>query len=257
MPRPASIRRSIPELEELLGKLTKAWPKNHTPDYRPLVAELGQPDNILSILTTILHDPCTLSDIARRSYRHVNNFDKIVIVGNSEPLSYRLTLHWWQPPYSPNERGHEMIHDHRFNFWSTILAGTLTSEIYEAASSLSNRQDESHIYNRYKYIPERAGALDFRDLYEFQGNVRLNKVGTHHERVGNTYQLDASTTHRVLLPRAAATCTLVLRGPRLRGFSHIYNTTYPRKSIALQHKMFSETQLKIRLARLIYSMQRI
>src|SRR5688572_28976068 len=92
-----------------------------------LIGEIGARDRIIRLIDELLDSESLLGEVAARSYRHVNLFDKIVLVGNSDPSAYRLTFHLWLPPYTDPELRQELIHEHRFDFWSTILTGTLRS----------------------------------------------------------------------------------------------------------------------------------
>lgn len=93
-----------------------------------LVRRLGEAPCISGLIGGILQDDVLMDEIAGRSYRHVNHFDKIVLVDTGAQLGYRLTLHAWCPPYTEKELKDELIHDHRFSFWSTILTGRLVSQ---------------------------------------------------------------------------------------------------------------------------------
>src|SRR5215469_15426772 len=98
-----------------------------------LIDRIGQPEYFISILEQILNEKDLRTDIAHRSYRHVNHFDKIVLIDSENEQGYRLTLHLWTPPYTEKELSDELIHDHRFSFWSTILTGDLLSENFVKA----------------------------------------------------------------------------------------------------------------------------
>src|SRR5581483_12000647 len=70
---------------------------------RRLISSISERSRVVRILQEILLDRKMLTDIAARSYRHINHFDKIVLIGNGDPCAYRLTLHLWQPPYTERE----------------------------------------------------------------------------------------------------------------------------------------------------------
>jgi len=179
--------------------------------------------------------------MAGRSYRHVNHFDKIVLVDSEIPSDYRLTLHLWMPPYSEIELNEELIHDHRFSFWSTILVGSLASQNYV-------RAPDGKKYRQYRYIPEERDSLNF---YKFMGEERLVATGDVCEAAGQAYYLPYNRIHRVVLPRTSIVCTLVLRGPRENNHSNVYNTVYPRESVEMKPIMFSSEQVKQKLQELL------
>jgi len=173
----------------------------------------------------------------------VNHFDKLVLIDNADPSSYRLTLHLWRPPYTGSELRDELIHDHRFNFWSAILAGVLVSESFV-------QSDAGSAFRQYHYVPE-LRSMAFRDFYEFAGEIRLAKKGMQRRCAGESYHLSASSIHRIVLPQTGITCSLVLRGPRLRRYSTVFNTDYPACNTQFENKMFSGLELRRRLAELL------
>jgi len=49
----------------------------------------------------------------------------------------------------------------------------------------------------------------------------------------------------------SVTCSLVLRGPRLREYSTVFNTEYPRFNTHFSNSMFSTEELATRLTALL------
>lgn len=212
-----------------------------------LIAYLGRPDTAVPMLKEVLLSERLLGEVAARSYRHINHFDKIVLVGNDDPAAYRLTLHLWRPPYSETQVRDELIHGHRFNFWSTILTGTLTSENYL-------RSVQGQAFREYRYVPE-LRAQTFRDFYEFAGETHLAASNTSVRRAGESYYLSAPSIHKIVLPRRTMTCSLVLRGPRLRHYSTVFNTAYPAQNAQFDNTMFSPGELAERLGALLHALE--
>jgi hypothetical protein len=58
------------------------------------------------------------------------------------------------------------------------------------------------------------------------------------------------------LPRKTITCSLVLRGPRLKEYSCVYNTSYPERNTVLNNNMFSPRDLEYRLSQLVSALER-
>ena len=229
----AQLRRTVMSLPTDLGTETNS--RN-----RLLIQRLGHASCALELLNQVLTDDNLLGEIAARSYRHTNHFDKIVLVGSDNPVSYRLTLHLWMPPYTAAELSDELIHDHRFSFWSAILAGTLISENFK-------RSHAGTRFRQYRYVPE-LRSQTFQDIYEFAGEATLAKSGVSSREAGESYYLPAPSIHRVVLPAANLTCSLVLRGPRLRNFSTVFNTAYPGTDVRYANAMFSTRTLSIKIA---------
>src|SRR5262249_29822005 len=161
--------------------------------------------------------------------RHVNHFDKIVLVDSADEHGYRLTLHLWNPPYSEQEINDELIHDHRFSFWSNILTGTLVAEDFARTSDGS----AGRRLRQRQYAPEKGALSTMSNFYTFVGEAQLAKQRVTKKPAGQAYHLNYERTHRVVLPREEMTCTLVLRGPRMRNHSNVFNTSYPSQNTTL------------------------
>ncbi len=233
-------RLSLDELEQAIGRLPTD--PGAVDRKKPLFVQwLARPKIMLSILNQVIKDDDVLARVAGRSYRHVNHFDKIVLVDADAIRGHRLTLHLWRPPYSETELNDELIHDHRFSFWSAILTGNLISQAFRTV-------DEAGLeFRSYRYIPERRAATTRVNFYEFCGHARLKRTEISTMSVGESYYLPYESIHRVLLPRDGMTCTLVLRGPRERPYSNIYNTTYPVTDTESPTQPFASDELAQKL----------
>lgn len=209
-----------------------------------LVRRLGEGPCISGLLGRFLEDETLLDKIAGRSYRHVNHFDKIVLVDTGAQLGYRLTLHAWCPPYTEKELNDELIHDHRFSFWSTILTGRLVSQNFSRPEDADAPSAHPRVgFQQYRYSPEKQGVSTTSNFYEFVGETELEVTGDSIEEQGNAYHLEYHRIHRVVLPLESMTCTLVLRGPRERNFSNVYNTAYPSTDTTSGNVMFTREEL--------------
>lgn len=191
------------------------------------------------LIKEILNNNELLEIIARRSYEHVNHFNKIVLIDNLNIKGFRLTLHSWSCHYDDKTLEQELIHNHRFSFWSHIYRGTLLSENFKEASSFSI---EKKAFRKYIYRPSQTGNIH---TCEFDKEVQLTKLDNHIFEQGQSYYLNFDITHRVLLPqRHQNLCTFVLRGPRERDYTNTYNTFYPDQGIKSDTPMMSPEQLK-------------
>jgi hypothetical protein len=233
-------------LQKTIHSLGDAFEETDILENMALLRDISRPASILPVLKEIMLDEAQLSRISSRSYRHVNHFDKIVLVEAGVPNGYRLTFHMWDPPYSERELQDELIHDHRFSFWSAVLTGTLTSqEFTECESGLE--------FRNYQYTPENNSLENF---YAFCGKKRLRPSNRVAENAGGVYFLHYTSTHRVIIPRDSMTCTLVLRSPRARNFSNVYNTTYPTTDATVGNQMFSADEMFSRLSRLYSAIEK-
>jgi hypothetical protein len=205
------------------------------------IEAVAQPESVIELLGSLLDDAERLEAVARRSYRHVNHFDKIVLVDSDPELGHRLTLHLWNPPYSDTDLEEELIHDHRFSFWSAILAGDLVSQNFQ-------RADEGRVYREYRYVAEKRMHTGPMNFYTFIGEVTLRTASVTTHTAGQTYHLASERIHQVMLPRTRLTCTLVLRGPRERGYANVYNTRYPPTDVQTPNRSFSPSELAGKLS---------
>lgn len=203
--------------------------------------------NILRILIKeVLEDKNLLKTIAARSYEHVNHFDKIVLIDNHDPKGYRLTLHMWDNNYSKKVLEEELIHNHRFSFWSHVYFGNLVSENFiESKHNSIEKKD----FNKFTYRPSTTGNIH---SCVFTEKKQLTKLKNLCVAQGKTYYLNYRTIHRVLLPKKGhMLCTFVLRGPREREFTNTYNTFYPERGIQSSVPMMTPLQLKHKLVKLL------
>lgn len=242
----APNRLSLTELGHLLGDLSETLNDEQTAANLELIDRLGRPSCIVGLLDEYLKDDDVLDEIAGRSYRHVNHFDKVVLFDSADGCGYRLTLHMWIPPYTEKELHDELIHDHRFSFWSTILTGRLVSQNF-ARPGDAPADTPLLPFRQYRYSPEKLGAATQSNFYEFVEEAPLHMTGDTVEEQGNSYHLQYHRIHRVALPLHAMTCTLVLRGPRERSFSNVYNTAYPSTDTQTKNVMFSREELTAKL----------
>ena len=242
------------DLVTLLNGLPREVDERQSDYNLGLVRRLGAAPCITGVLNRILADEALLDEVAGRSYRHVNHFDKIVLVDTGAQCGYRLTLHAWCPPYSEKELNDELIHDHRFSFWSTILTGRLVSQNFARPKDADAPSDSPRIgFQQYRYSPEKQGVSTTSNFYEFVGETELEMTGDSVEEQGNAYHLKYHRIHRVVLPKESITCTLVLRGPREREFSNVYNTAYPTTDTTSGNVMFTRAELTVKLNRILAS----
>lgn len=198
------------------------------------------------LIKEILDNDKLLEEIALRSYEHVNHFDKIVLIDNSDPKGYRLTIHSWNCNYGKEIPDEELIHNHRFSFWSHIFRGNLTSENFLEAEEFSI---EKKTFNRYVYRPSSTGNI--HDC-EFDVKAQLDKIETVKHSKGDVYYLNYKITHRVLLPKEGDNlCTFVIRGPREREYTNTYNTFYPERGTSSSVPMMTKEELRQKLIKIL------
>jgi hypothetical protein len=179
-----------------------------------------------TLIKNVLADENLLKKISGRSYEHVNHFDKIILIDSDDPSGYRLTIHYWPGSYDERTLKQELIHNHRFSFWSHVYKGVLCTENFKESAALSK---DKAVIRRYIYRPSATGNVHTCDL---DGETQLDQLPNITHREGETYFLTYDSTHRVILPiDGEKICTFVLRGPRQREYTNTYNTFYPDRGI--------------------------
>lgn len=210
------------------------------------IDHIGNNDLITELIKEIVEQDSILDIIAKRSYEHVNHFDKIVLVDNKDPNGYRLTIHYWNGNYSSKILRQELIHNHRFSFWSFIYKGTMRSENFIESSTPSVEKKD---FRRYVYRPSKTGNIH---TCEYDGKAQLQRLEDIVVDEGNSYFMNFKNTHRVILPETGkGLCTFVLRGPREREHTHTYNTFYPERKTDSIVPMMERDQLKNKLIEIL------
>lgn len=215
--------------------------KNDSPRTRAanssFVAAMAKPEVIGSIIRQILAGGHEVAEIARRSYRPAANFDEIVLIDAADIRSYRLTLRLWDPPYTVGDIAEASIHDHRFGFWSAVLIGSVTTETF-------TRDASGMPFNEYQCVPEKHGELTVGDRYTPMGLTYLAAGAAAVAGPGGVSYLPYHRIHRVVFPDDLV-CTLVMRGPRQRNYTSVYNNYRPLSSY--KHEAFSPAELAEKL----------
>lgn len=194
------------------------------------------------LVRRVLSDEDLMNTISARSYHHVNHFDKIVLIDSGDPSGYRLTLHYWPGNYDDRILSQELVHDHRFSFWSHIFRGKLHTENFRVSDTDSN---DNVKLRRYIYRPSKTGNIHTCD---FDAEVSLEQLDDIIHNHGQSYFLRYDSTHRVVLPNEGERiCTFVLRGPRHREFTYTYNTFYPARGTESSVPMMSTDMLRAKL----------
>ena len=225
---------------------TETWVKGLAKENDHLLKEnlaslrvLGEKQNVTLLLREVISDPALLSSIASRSYTHINHFDKIILI-DAPSHNYRLTLHVWWPINQNKQLDDEPMHDHRFDFWSTILTGKLKSYYFSQASS--GKQ-----YQKFEYIPEEENTSS---IMRYIGESKLKETRCTELRVGDCYYLPYSVIHKILLLKDQVTSTLVLRGPQLKRSAYIYKSCHTPIDYELDRPVMGADELKVKLTAL-------
>lgn len=209
------------DLTAVAARLRKLGPepvsgKRHAAELARL---LGRRDVIGEIITRLLDDEHAVDAVARRSFHHSNHFDKLVLVDDGSGAAHRLTIHLWRPPYSSAAVEDEQIHDHRCNFWSTVLFGSLRSTEFA-------RDPSGEPYAEVRYSPSWSALGAKHNNFRPVGTARLRTARHPTHEVGSTYHLPWHTIHRISISKRPV-ASLVLRGPYVAAESSVFRTGDP------------------------------
>jgi len=148
-------------------------------------------------------DPERFYAVARASYRHRNGFDKIVLA--SPPgSSLKLVLHLWEHGDLDGEIDH--IHNHRWDFASIVLRGTLQYELYK-----SDPRGTRYSKLQYQRLP-RSRSYELAPC----GSMTVSAQATANLTTGSTYTWDATLLHRAWAAPGHKTATLIVQGRPIR-----------------------------------------
>ncbi|WP_162909882.1 hypothetical protein [Aggregatilinea lenta] len=228
-------------LQETIDSLDELWLQQHLNhfDYtRTVVERLGSMEQVIALLKAVLKDAVQLEKVAAASYIHDNGFDKIVLV-SSAAVPYKLRLHIWWP--ESRNRVSENIHNHRWDFSSTILTGYFTFQ-------------EFHISNRgipmfeYRYSSPQGGTH-----YEmnYVGETELTCDFDALLPAKTLYTLSHEVLHRVINDGNQLTSTFMVQGPTEKEFTRVFSAQPVTDSKQVRVKRFTPHELQRRLNRYI------
>lgn len=164
------------------------------------LAHVSQKDLLTQLLNAILTERDRRENVSRRSYRHPNGFEKLVLLAGDAPY-YKLRLHVWHPNARPIRSD---IHNHRWNFGTKLLVGEYEMQLF--------RTDKTG-RRRYSYWYEPANRATSFSL-DYNGVVCV-KVAVHiNVSEGSSYLLAHDTLHRVTVGANTTVVSLVLQGQR-------------------------------------------
>lgn len=155
-------------------------------------------ESLLGLLIDSAADrPSQVAECARRSYRHALGFEKIMLMVGARASTLRL--HVWRPADVPAHAA-EHIHNHRFEFASAVLRGSVAMETFTP-----------HPGGTPMTAFEESIGTDGRSwVMRPRGQERLRKTMDLRLAAGTLYQMDAEAMHRVTNDPSRRTITLFL-----------------------------------------------
>lgn len=179
-----------------------------------------------SIRVGVFHDICdynrnnfdVLENLINNSYEHDNGFIKILLA-KSDSQQFRLRLHIW--PESPLLE--QNIHDHRFDFWSSVFCGSLTNIEW-------NFKDDGVYMGHYLYFPRHG-----EDSYDLQwnGEKALSCTAQKTINAGSSYLVEKSTLHTVSKHGGKLITIFVEDRRSIKDYANVYSVRYKKRSFSL------------------------
>lgn len=196
------------------------------------------PVQIYALVQQIIRSPQLLAEVSARSYQHGNGFLKVVLLDRG----YKLRLHVWFAGQSCEEN----IHDHRWSFASTILIGTLRSEVWQDVSSSENHPQTLSL-QEYRY---HAATQHHPACKTHIGLCHLQKKIQIHQISGQAYVMPEEQLHRITHHGEQLVATMVCTAPTGQGTTRlipIHDGLDPN----IQPPRLTPTQLKSALIRFL------
>lgn len=150
--------------QALLSELSQFSHSSVTSEHLSLISGYLHVATLKKLIADLLKDDILLEKIANRSYTHALGFDKIVLMDlskdihsynhhvnkdgdNIKPWKTQLRLHIWNPQKTGGLPIVESLHEHSFDFISTIITGHLENQQFDFNQLTSDQHD---LLNRFK-----------------------------------------------------------------------------------------------------------
>lgn len=172
-----------------------------------VIGLLSQADHFQALITNLLGDTDSVKAIQAASYYHKNGFDKIVLLSGK---NFKLRLHHFYPP--GQKQPMENVHDHRWDFSSSILFGDMGMKIY--------KEDVNGDDLRYGYLysPVKGGKYSPK----FQDMIRVQCTENRRYAAGQHYFMPNDIMHRITDMGQQGCITLMMTGPGDRPTCKLY-----------------------------------
>lgn len=203
---------SIKQLHQLEQQLDRYF-EQHAAASQQLANLLGnecQPQKLVALLEQLINSPTLLKQVASRSYQHGNGFLKVVLLDKG----YKLRLHVWHQ----GKKCEENIHNHRWSFASTVVAGTLRSEIWRNAAP---GNPHAVTLPEYRYYAATAEQPAYANPL---GHCLLEKEKDQAVSAGESYFMPQGQLHCINNPGKQLVATLVCTSPTGQGTNRLIKT---------------------------------
>lgn len=193
-----AIIKQLNSLEQQLDRYFEQH-ESASPQLADWLAQQFDPATLVSLLQQLIKSPQQLAAVAQRSYFHGNGFLKVVLLDKD----YKLRLHVWHK----GEVCEENIHSHRWSFASTVLVGTLRSEIWRNASTNHAQAQQLLEYCYHAATAQQAPVI------EPLGNCLLEMESRVAVSAGESYFMPVDQMHCINNPGEQLVATLICTSP--------------------------------------------
>lgn len=167
-----------------------------------LVGSVFCKEDVIQLINDVLNNPELLQKVANRSYTHALGFDKIVLMDLRKDVpnitqKTQLRLHIWNPENTGALPIVEALHEHSFDFVSTVLTGHLENQQF-LLSPLSKREEA--ILDKLRLVITQITTEELKflnDQMEIVEALKLSGVGSsqfHDLNMHETIDLDKINT---------------------------------------------------------------
>ncbi len=158
------------------------------------------PRGVHAYIKKLLNNDDLLAQIASQSYLHNNGFYKLLLAENE---TFCIRLHIWMP----GSVAYETLHSHCWHMASTVIHGSLQSEVWESSVSPSAQFYDEYLYENKESEPR------------YLGKTRVAPVKISNRTAGEAYTLQPHVLHRILYDGQAMVATLMCRSSRTLSWS--------------------------------------
>lgn len=137
-------------------------------------------------------------------------------------ISSEERYHFYHPSLIPVVNIEEEIHDHRYDFVSTIIKGTLTNKIYDFKENINNTSINNLYIKTKESCDKNKEVMD--DIKKY-GNISLILESDYNE--GQQYFMDNNTFHTV----KAINCITHLKRSEYK--KELANVIRPEKTVKI------------------------
>jgi len=181
----------------------------------------------------MMENPERLGIVARASYMHKNGFAKITL---QEDGGCKIRLHH----YPVGAKADENIHNHRWDLYSTILAGSLPSHFYIV--DYDGEAEYLHAYLKNSSTGEHEIVVT--------GMCTTTKVASISFRAGVNYKLSHKIHHRIGKVETP-TITLMRTGQAVSGECDLINRVDRSGQTAEIEPPFTVQELRLHLEEIL------